>query len=769
MHRTALVALCVIMVLQGCGEDPGLDASRDSSSELSSSSAMDPVLSSSIASWLNSSSSFAMKAETSAPWTGASKTVAQDKETNCYLIGTGEEFAWVTHLTPGQSIPCIRLVANIILNEATLAVDANGVLLPTVTALQPWVPSRSYINTLDGNGYVISGLYVDQPTSDTIGLFSAASIASIQVKNLGVVNAYVHGRKMVGGIFGNNGPDKSINSGSGVQILNSYFRGTVVGDTIVGGLAGLNSGSIEGSRNEGSIFANKVAGGIAGICRGNLTNTSNQGSINNGSVMGGICGSLVSQGVLSRVQNTGEVKGQYTLGGIVGMILDSATIKQGVNGASITGNNDIGGIVGFGDWYRSMDRLFIDQTLDSLHNEGSILGIENVGGIAGNITRTIMNSSNVASVTGNGSIGGIIGYESGNYNYSSHNVHLENDGLIKGNYSVGGIVGSGGWCSLFETDVNRGEVHGIKYVGGIAGGTVADLRNVQNHGLVVGDTSVGGIAGYSDFIFQATNTQQVKGLYEVGGIVGKNNYHIDTLTNLGNVIGGYRTGGIAGHSKSSITFADNQGDVSGTSNVAGIVGFGRSVYDSHNSGSVTATGDSVGGIAGFGAVLAEVNNSGVVSGARFVGGIAGQVSLYVDSLNSNNNQDGHVFNVYNTGKVNGKGSWIGGLVGLSTDSIYYGYNVGQVSNSDQLGLSGTLVGELQSGLSNVYSNSSRSLPACGLIPVGNANSISVCANALQTNAFMKSQALADLLNANNPIPVWAWSSVVNNSYPYLIE
>ena len=149
----------------------------------------------------------------------------------------------------------------------------------------------------DGNGYSISNLHINRDTINEVGLFSANTGT---IRNLGSSAIEVTGNSRVGGLVGRNegdlinvyivngkvvGQDNVIGlltgvSVSGSSIINSYVHGAVTGARWIGGICGINLGSISKSYAVADVSAQREAGGLVG---------ENQGSISNSYVAGVGC------------------------------------------------------------------------------------------------------------------------------------------------------------------------------------------------------------------------------------------------------------------------------------------------------------------------------------------------------------------------------------------------------------------------------------------------------------------------------------------------
>ncbi|MFR9578118.1 MAG: GLUG motif-containing protein, partial [Rikenellaceae bacterium] len=130
--------------------------------------------------------------------------------------------------------------------------EGNGVAENEWTAIKGSV-DYPFGGTFDGDGHVISGLYINQSDSNYQGLFGY--IESATIKNLGVSGS-VTGKLHIGGIVG------SMNSS---VVSNCYNACSVDGSVSVGGIIGYSySSSVKNCYNIGSVVAIEIAGGVVG-------------------------------------------------------------------------------------------------------------------------------------------------------------------------------------------------------------------------------------------------------------------------------------------------------------------------------------------------------------------------------------------------------------------------------------------------------------------------------------------------------------------------
>ena len=220
-------------------------------------------------------------------------------------------------------------------------------------------------------------------------------------------------------------------------------------------------------------------------------------------------------------------------------------------------------------------------TVKDLSVSGSVSGHLYVGGIAGQNNGNVINCAFSGSVKGSGNyVGGVVGQNS-----SSGTVkNCYNTGNISGNGSVGGVVGDN--VGRVENCYNTGTVTGTNdYVGGVVGYNGSIVKNCYNTGAVNSSGNyVGGVVGENPTgrVENSYNTGAVSGGEYVGGVVGYNHSggSVTNCYNIGAVSGGEDVGGVVGYNISSVTNCYNTGEVSGNQ-VGGIVGY------NYSGGSVT--------------------------------------------------------------------------------------------------------------------------------------------------------------------------------------
>ena len=227
-----------------------------------------------------------------------------------------------------------------------------------------------FAGTFDGEGHTIKGMSIRSEVSDT-GLFAQLEEGAA-VKNLSLIGAVlpVGRHSVLGGIAG-------INRGT---IENCSWFGSVDAHDEVGGIAGRNeaTGVIRGCTAGGIIQGDLSAGGITGFNNGLIEDCRNEAQVN--TVYTEVPFStedislkldeILQTGRITTVENINQKK---DLGGIAGG--SAGEIRGSVNAGKVgyehVGHN-AGGIVG-----RSTGLV------RNCSNEGEVLGRRDVGGIVG--------------------------------------------------------------------------------------------------------------------------------------------------------------------------------------------------------------------------------------------------------------------------------------------------------------------------------------------------------------------------------------------------
>ncbi len=153
-------------------------------------------------------------------------------------------------------------------------IDASGIA--------NFSPVSNFSGVFEGLGHVVDGVTINRSTTDRVGLFGTLATGGI-IRNVGLTNASITGRKWVGGVVGLNEGKLSSVSASGV------VTGT---NNNVGGLAGSNllGAVIEDSLSEATVSGVDEVGGLVGRNTGSIADSMARGTVNGRDYVGGLVG-----------------------------------------------------------------------------------------------------------------------------------------------------------------------------------------------------------------------------------------------------------------------------------------------------------------------------------------------------------------------------------------------------------------------------------------------------------------------------------------------
>ncbi|MDR0476567.1 MAG: filamentous hemagglutinin N-terminal domain-containing protein [Desulfobulbaceae bacterium] len=380
-----------------------------------------------------------------------------------------------------------------------------------------------FTGVFHGLGHTITGLTINSPYSFQ-GLFGYID-HNAQIDNIGIINAVIAGYSAVGGLVG-------MNAGT---ITDSYSTGTVNGNGGIGGLVGENSGiitnsystsTVTGTVNSGGISAGQI-GGLVGYNNATITNSYSTGTVTGDYAVGGlvgynmsytssVTGSLIT-GTITNSYSTGIVTGTGgggdpgAVGGLVGM-----------NAGTITNSYSIGAVAGTGDAFGGLVGTNYG-TISTSYSTGAVTGYYRsymIGGFVGYNDTT-------ASIDQSYSLGTVA---TGDFNTETGGFVGENSGTISRSYSTGAVT-TGDYSDT---------------TGGFVGGNAGTISNSYSTGAVTtgtppgGGSETGGFVGASSGeIFDSYSTGKVSvgigdgGFVDstVGGFVGENSNKWGTISN----------------------------------------------------------------------------------------------------------------------------------------------------------------------------------------------------------------------------------------------
>ncbi len=602
--------------------------------------------------------------------------------------------------------------------------------------------SVAFSGGFDGANFIISGLTINRPSEEMIGLFGVTS-STAEITNTMISSADLTGDTIVGTIVGKNGGSISKSYAENIQIQSidylgglvgensgfiseSYAIGDLVGENALGGLVGHNkNGSIVNSFANVHVDGNSQSGGLVGLNDGGeITDSYSYGVVDNGiSDIGGLVGSSSSGSITNSYWDT-QISGQTTSAEGIGKTTSELTIIHTFI------DWDLKEVWGLHPLYSDgipFLRAFATPTTNApVASDLSISGTVDVGNTL-SVTYTFTDADNDPE------------FLSEFQWYRSKDASGAEKEIIEGADSVSYVIqeeDKAYFLSVVVTpsDVfNQGEsvekfateaVPSSVFAGGFGSeefpyqiSTVEHLQamntDLEAHYVLINDIDASATsswnsgAGFVPIAFP-------NGRFE--GSLNGNNFEIDGLyinrpddnyvglfstirggsvSNLGltnvNITGDYYTGGLVGDlDGDSITNVFVSGSVTGNWDVGGLIGssYAASVVQGCYSTATVVGSSEVGGLIG---------DSHVTIIDSYSTGNVTSTNLYGGGLVGTNN--GSIINSYATGNLDGR-SYSGGLVGNNKGDIYYSYSRGDVHSTFY---AGGFVGTNDSTIVNSYS------------------------------------------------------------------
>ena len=446
---------------------------------------------------------------------------------------------------------------------------------------------------------------------NTVGGIVGYNLSGGRIQN-NTSSANVSGAGRVGGIAGENGGAITLSStpaekrrvnGSGSGV------GGVIGVNTATGTLSPASGSAQGdviaADNRLTVRGSSMVGGIAGINRGTLGGTSINCLTNQAAEVraaagsaGGVVGAQEgAKAVLRYTKNLGQVTANVgAAGGIVGMNSASSTVENCIGNGSVTSNDGYAGGVASENYgtIRSCSVGTADNRVTLITRnktaagaicavnykggtvQGAVLGDHItisgsafilgavVGDNSGTVTETEVSQQPTYSVSASTlQVGGAVGINRAGGTVSKVKVTSDFEKFTKYTY-LGGVVGQNNASGKVTECTYSGTIDEGKSAVGNCYGGIAGL----NGGLLQGST-VSGLTLTADGVYTATSTssaaEKERLSSHIGGIAGKNDVTgIIAQCYIGNTGTGTITvkngmvGGVTGYNKGTITMSGDK-------------------------------------------------------------------------------------------------------------------------------------------------------------------------------------------------------------------
>ena len=209
-----------------------------------------------------------------------------------------------------------------------------------------WDPiAGDFSGVYDGDGFVISNLFINRPTSSRQALFEyLVGSATARIRNVALENVDITGENIVGTIVASG---DSVPPSDG-RIVDSYATGILRGSEQLGGLVSRSRQiSIEGSFADVTVTAisgsQQYVGGLVGWAGSGsrpIADSYALGDVTGIDAVGGLVG-YQNGGDIERSYAAGVVSGSTNTGGLVGL-QDSGSVTDSVYNTNTTGQSDLG-------------------------------------------------------------------------------------------------------------------------------------------------------------------------------------------------------------------------------------------------------------------------------------------------------------------------------------------------------------------------------------------------------------------------------------------
>ena len=445
---------------------------------------------------------------------------------------------------------------------------------------------------------------------NTVGGIVGYNLSGGRIQN-NTSSANVSGAGRVGGIAGENGGAITLSSTpAGKRRVNGSGSGVggVIGVNTATGTLSPASGSMQGdviaADNKLTVRGSSMVGGIAGINRGTLGGTSINCLTNQATEVraaagsaGGVVGAQGgTKAVLRYAKNLGQVTANVgAAGGIVGMNSAGSTVENCIGNGSVTSNDGYAGGVASENYgtIRSCSVGTDNRVTLITRNKtaaGAICAVNHKGG-------TVQGATLGDHITISGSafiLGAVVGDNSGTVT-ATEVSQQPTYSVSASTLQVGGAVGinrAGGTVSKVKVTSNFEKFTKYTYLGGVVGqnnasgkvtectysGTVDEGKSTVgncyggiaglNGGLLQGST-VSRLTLTADGVYTATSTssaaEKERLSSHIGGIAGKNDttgiieqcYIDNTGTGTITVKNGM-VGGVTGYNKGTITMSGDK-------------------------------------------------------------------------------------------------------------------------------------------------------------------------------------------------------------------
>ena len=560
---------------------------------------------------------------------------------------------------------------------------------------EPIYPIPTFGGVFDGGGHSITGLRLATDGSRQ-GLFRYIQEGG-EVRDVHISGGIApeNGCCQLGGLAG-------VNRGS---VINCSFSGSVTGKNAVGGLVGENYGTVRGCTVTGTVDGKRMTGGVVGYNEGLIADCHNQAQINTTLSDGALQLDDLRVTGLNAVEltNAEDENVVSDSGGVVGF---TKGVVQGCENTAAVGyphfGYNVGGIAGRQAGY-----------LTGCKNRGEVYGRKDVGGVVGQMEPYLVLKESVNMLEELALLNEKLNRASGTLGAMSDEMQGALDEIDRSSSSASGKISGGGTISPVSGGSGGGQITP-------ANGTIEPVREGGSISPVGGEGDNGGITDQDiqdglDYLDDNTKLDaddvnvpdgladdvngMADGMVQIYGILASNSGELSgeltdannqlsrVLMLMANALNGASSREIFEDVSDELKEDDvqgrvshclNTGSVEGDKNVGGLIGDMGIEYEFDMEGSLAQ----VIGIEGIVSNTFETKcvssdnvNRGVVNGRRDgIGGVAGTEEL------------GSILRCESYGAVSSSdGGYVGGIVGCSYSVVRQSYAMCNLSGKEYVG------------------------------------------------------------------------------------
>lgn len=377
--------------------------------------------------------------------------------------------------------------------------------------------SVNFSGNFNGQGYTISGLYINNPGLSFAGLFGLTSSATIE--NFSLAGADIIGSQNVGAAIGY----QEGGTTSNVQVIGGSVAGSA---SNVGGFVGqtYSSPTISNSSSSAKVTDSGSSktdiGGFVGVASaGSYSGDAAYGAVSGGgnTYVGGFAGEIMNSTLVTNDFATGNVSSSgNTIGGFAGELYNQTASKIYATGnVSSPSGVSVSGLVGFGQG---------NITLSQAYATGTVTGSEYCGGIWGQYnwygTINIQDTYSTSNINCSSFSGGLVGWmvDSGINITDSYSI-----GSVPNSASNNGFAGKSGGVTTsqsFWNTTTSGQTTGISVyssysnTGAPTGLTTSALQSVATYT----ETSLGYVTTAWDFVGNPYNDTGNNNYWTIDGV-----------------------------------------------------------------------------------------------------------------------------------------------------------------------------------------------------------------------------------------------------------